>query len=81
MTARMLASPVRTCSVTEIRLPNEFLTPYIICKDPKTDVPWQIPSNIHPNPSEQALEDELGSTKGAGKLNQTKYSASATDNA
>ena len=55
----MLAQPVRTCPITEVRLPGEFMTPYIVVLDPKTGVPWQLPSNLHLNDSEKALWEEV----------------------
>ncbi|KAI4167825.1 MAG: hypothetical protein LQ343_006897 [Gyalolechia ehrenbergii] len=41
--AQALATPVRSCSVTNVRLPSYFLLDFGLTPHPRTGKPWQIP--------------------------------------
>lgn len=41
--AQALATPVRSCSLTNVRLPSHFLLDFGLAPHPRTGKPWQIP--------------------------------------
>ncbi|KAL8975640.1 MAG: hypothetical protein Q9197_000115 [Variospora fuerteventurae] len=41
--ASALATPVRSCAITGVRLPNQFLIDFGLAPHPKTGKPWQMP--------------------------------------
>ncbi|KAL9601140.1 MAG: hypothetical protein Q9219_002739 [cf. Caloplaca sp. 3 TL-2023] len=48
--ARALATPVRNCAVTGVRLPNYFLLNFGLTPHPATGKPWQMPTlTVDPN--------------------------------
>ncbi|KAL8842662.1 MAG: hypothetical protein Q9170_000437 [Blastenia crenularia] len=70
--AQALATPVRNCAVTGVRLPNHFLLNFGLTPHPKTDKPWQMPKlAIDPNAitSNKATSAELNFRQTAADLN------------
>ncbi|MCJ1251199.1 hypothetical protein MMC30_008430 [Trapelia coarctata] len=55
--AKALATPVRVCILTGVRLPNSFFIPFTLKKDPRTGKLWQIPTGLH-DCADQALSSK-----------------------
>ncbi|PBP24308.1 Esterase-like protein [Diplocarpon rosae] len=63
--ALALATPVRKCLLTKVKLPNYFLQDFMVMLEPKTQQPWYVPaslSNKHTPPKvlEGKDADEVG---------------------
>ncbi|PBP28896.1 Esterase-like protein [Diplocarpon rosae] len=58
--ALALATPVRKCLLTKVKLPNYFLQDFMAMVEPKTQKPWYVPaslSNKHTPPKFQDCKD------------------------
>lgn len=44
--ALALATPLRQCGLTKVRVPNYFLQDFNLLKNPKTEEPWWVPRDL-----------------------------------
>ncbi|KAI5865265.1 hypothetical protein GGS23DRAFT_558449 [Durotheca rogersii] len=56
--AKALATPVRYCAITQVRLPRFFLQEFDTIGHPETGKPWLVPHSILPDEPDARDEDE-----------------------
>lgn len=69
--ARALATPVRSCSITRVRMPTAFLQEFRPVHPPSGDRPWWAPEGLLPTaPAAQGAVTSRSDDDGGGKVVQ-----------
>lgn len=81
--AHMLASEVRMCTVTGLRLPSDLLSAFQIQLQVETGSPWLVPDNVQPERCERPFLESAGSDQSPFSLKDfsrsTQHGSSRSD--